>query len=557
MDSASELKNLPKAWQPWRNPIFTRYRRSRLRLPAIITGALVYGGLSLFFYFVVLGISSARGAVTEEQAALAQFGVILMLQLLILNFTGTGAVASGMARESIEDMMTYQRLTPLSPVTKIIGYLSGLPVRQYYHFVATLPVTVLILSSGHVPIEVWIPVYVVLFTSTVMFYLLAMSVGLIMGKRFSALISQGLVALLYFVIPQLSKFGFVIFDYLTLRPTIITSLWPTILSSFNQRIDPQFLATSSLFFDWELPKTYYCVAMQLLLALVFFCLLYRRWKLETSHLLSKAQCIIITLLFHICILGGLWANTASGQILKMNTSSRNINVLAAESMVNQNVQIPSGFILGIYGLIGFIFALLMQYLYTPAKYSYLAGIRQRKKDKKSTLSYQGLLSDSSSAVPTSLIITTITTAAWLFYCRHLGQSAPLLGFMQGASWQPIETTIIAVAFVPLLAHALLLEKLGHKLTLFIAAFAWILPMASALLFSAWKFGGKFTGFINGLSPVAMNFSPGYVLAQTHATTKDSLFIVGTWTSIIFHATLALVLLIKLVQRHREFSKLED
>ncbi|MFC5049017.1 hypothetical protein ACFPK9_00080 [Rubritalea spongiae] len=221
---SNTLDALPQFWQVWKNPIFHRYRQSRLRLPSLITGFLLYGGSSMFFYLISLGITLTHAQQDNMvDTAIFPFALIVFLQLFILNFVGTGEVAAGMARESIDGVLTYQRLTPLSPATKIIGYLSGLPVRQFYHFLVTLPASILVISSGHIPLHVWGPIYTVLLTSTLMFYLLAMSVGLTMGKKFSALISQGLVALLYFALPQLSNFGFVIFEYLTIRPTIFSA----------------------------------------------------------------------------------------------------------------------------------------------------------------------------------------------------------------------------------------------------------------------------------------------------------------------------------------------
>ena len=244
----------------------------------------------MFFYLLSLGMTlthAQQSSMTET--AIYPFGLIVFLQLFILNFVGTGEVASGMARESIDGVLTYQRLTPLSPATKIFGYLSGLPIRQFYHFLVTLPATFLVIKSGNIPSEVWVPIYTVLFTSTLMFYLLAMSVGLIMGKKFSALISQGLVALLYFALPQLSNFGFVIFEYLTIRPAIFSAA--QMLGDW--RITE---SHSALFFNWDISHTVYCICIQGLLSWVFYSLLLRRWRSDEAHFLSKAQCITISII---------------------------------------------------------------------------------------------------------------------------------------------------------------------------------------------------------------------------------------------------------------------
>lgn len=545
----TSLSHLPQSWQIWRNPIFIRYRRSQLRLTALITGLLVYGGVSLFIYLVSLGIATTRSNTPIEQTTLIPFALILFLQLFIMNFVGTGAVASGMARESIDDVLTYQRLTPLSPFTKIVGYLAGLPVRQFYHFLVTLPVTALIVKTGNIPIDIWGPIYAVLITSTLMFYLLAMSVGFIMGKRFSALISQGLVALLYFVIPQLSKFGFVIFEYLTIRPALMSAAQKSTNVEF-QFIDRQ----SALFYNWEVSHTAYCIAVQCLLSLIFFCLLLRRWRSESSHLLSKYQCITITVLMHILILGGIWANTANGSIFAINTQSRHLQVQAAEHALNNNVQIVGATILGIYGLIGFTIAILMQYIYTPSKYSYLAGLRQRKKNGHHGV---GLLADSATAIPTSVIIAIITAGAWCLFGRHLAASPPMAEFLNNASWDPTESMLIAVTIFPLLAHGFAMEKYGRKLTGTFAGFSWVLPLAVALLLSAWSLSDSLSTVIYGLSPFAMDFAPGYLMAMSHTPETSDLFVQGAWVGVNIYLALSLYLLVKLIMRHRQLTAADD
>ena len=75
-------------------------------------------------------------------AARDAFYPILFFQMVILLFMGTGSVAGGISRESADGMIDYQRLTPMTPLAKIVGYLFGLPVREYVLFAVTLPFTI-------------------------------------------------------------------------------------------------------------------------------------------------------------------------------------------------------------------------------------------------------------------------------------------------------------------------------------------------------------------------------------------------------------------------------
>lgn len=542
-NNTDRLASLPKPWQIWMNPIFHRYRRSQLRISSLITGFLVYGGASLFFYLVALGYTVTKTSKTIEETAIYPFAFTLFLQIFILTFVGTGEVAAGMARESIDRVLTYQRLTPLSPSTKIIGYLSGLPVRQFYHFAITVPVTVLIIRTGSIPFEIWGSIYAVLFTSTMMFYLLAMSVGFIMGKKFSALISQGFVFMLYFILPQLSNFGFVIFEYLTLRPVIFSAA---------QKVDAKLgniADHSSLFYNWELSHTLYSIALQSLLSWIFFCLLLRRWRLESSHLLSKFQCFVVIGLLHILLLGGIWANTANGSMLMIKIKNKAPFIADAERTLNENVEVISAAVLSLYGLIGVTSAILLQYIYTPSKDVYLAGFRKRRRRSRQFLA---VFKDSSSAIPISVSIALVTLMMWSIYGLHLAESPRVAAFIDGTSLLPVGYMLAAVTVMPLLAHACMLEFLGRKLTATLTCFMWMLPLAAALLLSAWSFSEDLASVLFGLSPLTMVFGPGYTLAHLHDPDGSHLFATGCCIGIAIYSLLAVYFLTRIIMRYRHY-----
>lgn len=542
-EKADTLPTLPKAWQIWMNPIFHRYRRSRLRLSSLITGALVYGGASLFFYLVALGYTVTKTSKTIEETAIYPFAFTLFLQVFILTFVGTGEVAAGMARESIDRVLTYQRLTPLSPATKIMGYLTGLPVRQFYHFVITLPVTVLIIRTGSIPFEIWGSIYAVLATSTIMFYLLAMSVGFIMGKKFSALISQGLVFMLYFALPQLSNFGFVIFEYLTLRPVVFSAA---------QKVNDRFGLIddhSSLFYHWELSHAVYSIALQSLLSWIFLCLLLRRWRLESSHLLSKVQCLVIAGILHFLVLGGIWANTANGSMLVIKIKSHAPYVAETVRALNENIETISAAVLSLYGLIGLTCAILLQYIYTPSRDAYLAGFRKHRRRSRR---FFAVFKDSSSGIPISVSIALISLVMWWIYGLHLADSPKVADFIAGASLSPVFSMLVAVTLIPLVAHACMLESLGRKLTSTLTCFMWVLPLAAALLLSAWSFSEDLASVLFGLSPLTMVFAPGYALANLHNPEGPHLFATGCHIGLAIYSLLAIYFLARIILRHRHY-----
>lgn len=138
---------------------------------------------------------------------------------------GTGQVAGGMTAERDEGVIDYQRLIPMSPLAKVLGYLFGLPVREYVMFLATLPFTAWLIWRGKVAMGVWLPLYAAVFSTTLLYHFTGLLTGTVArNRRWAFLASIGLVFCLYTVIPQMAKFGLVFFKYLTITPVFLESL---------------------------------------------------------------------------------------------------------------------------------------------------------------------------------------------------------------------------------------------------------------------------------------------------------------------------------------------
>src|SRR5829696_5253943 len=199
----------PSALNLFANPIFHRYRRSQMRpvrLGVTIVLTLVLAGFLAAMAYLPLHY---HGRFTPQDAARVVFLPVLVYQAIVLMFFGTAAIGTGILRETEEGMVEYQRLTPLSPLTKVLGYLFGLPVRQYVAVGITAIFTGFSIVVGRIPFEAWGSVYLVLFTSTILYHLLALMTGQIIKSRWRAgLISLGLVLFLNLVLPRLADFGF-------------------------------------------------------------------------------------------------------------------------------------------------------------------------------------------------------------------------------------------------------------------------------------------------------------------------------------------------------------
>ena len=88
---------------------------------------------------------TAKHMITAARSALMP---MLILQGVILFVFGTAQVAGGMTAERDEGVIDYQRLIPMSPLAKVVGYVFGLPVREYVMFLTTLPFAAWLFWNG-------------------------------------------------------------------------------------------------------------------------------------------------------------------------------------------------------------------------------------------------------------------------------------------------------------------------------------------------------------------------------------------------------------------------
>ncbi|MDP6209424.1 MAG: hypothetical protein QGG01_14015, partial [Roseibacillus sp.] len=201
-------------WKIWANPIFRRYCRSRLRLRGLSLWILISLLISGFLFFIIRqGMLRWEGMdlVDAERTPLI---ALLIFQGVILFLLGTGQVAGGMTAEADEGVLDYQRLAPMSPLAKVLGYLFGLPIREYVLVLVTMPFSLWSLWRGQVPLGIALQLYGIFFTAGVLYHLTGLLAGTVVkNKRWAFLVSMGAIFLLYTVIPQLAKFGLAYFKY--------------------------------------------------------------------------------------------------------------------------------------------------------------------------------------------------------------------------------------------------------------------------------------------------------------------------------------------------------
>ena len=485
------------AWKPGSNPIFRRYCRSRLRPRGLGIFLLI---VVLIAGFIVALVHSIGVRTHENPVDAARMGIIplLVLQWLILFILGTAQVAGGMVAERDEGVIDYQRLIPMSPLAKVLGYLFGLPVREYVLFFATLPFTAWALWRGEVAWGVWLPLYGVVLSSTLLYHFTALLTGTVVkNRRWAFLVSIGLVVSLYTVIPQMAKFGLVFFKYLSITPVFEESLpgiLPRSAGAFVSAVNR--LIPTVKFFNLDFSEAVFTWFSQGGLILTFIIMLCRKWRWSESHLLGKIWAVGFFVWIQILLLGNALPLIEPGNLFPSRAFTRMVQLLPDWKPNAMEAVAMSG----LYGLVTLLLIFLLAGIITPSADHQLRGWRRARKKGASSLPP---LADAATAFWFTLVMALAGAAGWFLFTRALvesrwfpGHAVPLrvLGFFA------------AVLLTGGLGFQTLLEGKGGRAVGLATIFAGVVPvMAGTVLGSISDRMIPLASWLVGISPVSMPF----------------------------------------------------
>lgn len=487
------------AWKFWANPIFHRYRRSRLRPQALFTSVLIIVLLSGFLFFIIRTASMYRGNMLPTDAERTPLLALLALQGFILFFMGVGQSVGGIISEADEGVIDYQRLQPMSPLAKVIGFWLGLPVREWTMFASTLPFTAWGLWQGQVPFRAWASVYVVLISSALMYHVTAMTAGtVIKNRRAATLSSMFVMAMLYTVMPQVAKAGLIFFDYLTLWPVLnenIQHFLPRDVGSaakLMNMLNPQ-VKFYGLAFD-NIVFTFICQGG---IMLTFATMVWRRWRQVESHLLGKTWATGLFAWMQVLLLGNALPLIESGLIFPSVSLRGRLGGLYEDKI---NPTLAEGIAMtGLYGLVSLLLLLVLTFLITPSQDTQWRGLRRAK---KLVLPRVPRFSDAASSLPFVVMMTLIAAAAWTVFAQA----------MMGSRWfpghpLPAHTPLV---FLLVLANAALafqavLEGWGGKRLFLCILFAGIVPVLMGFVLGT--AGDRFLPMAVWLNAVSPAYGP--------------------------------------------------
>ena len=335
------------------------------------------------------------------------FTFLLALQGFYLMFLGTGRVASITAEERESGLLDYQRMTPMNPLSKIIGYIFGIPAREYYMFLFTLPFLGHAILVGKLPWGNIIQLYSVFFCSVILYHLTAHAVGLVVPKpRAASWVSRIVVLGLYVVLPGLGQAGISFLSFLTILPTYFGKIFPLLNDQGVQNVGR---LKSKLvdfwqdvpFFDFAISPTTFTFLMQGLLILILLVTGHRKWRNQALPSLSKPSALLIHSIFQFLLLGCLWTFFDKGEASGLIGQE-----LSAHQFSGKEEKIL-GLILviGIFFSLSLLFILCLINICCPNQHLYLKGIQRIS---KFNLARIPRMADEGSGLVLMLVLSIIT-----------------------------------------------------------------------------------------------------------------------------------------------------
>ena len=473
MSMESKRRKPVPVWMIWANPIMRRYARSRLRPAGLGIWALMVLLIAGFMFFAIRGVAMRNGMMELVDAARIPIIPLLFLQGIVLFVLATGQVAGAMTAEADEGVLDYQRLAPMTPLSKVVGYLFGLPIREWLLFVLTLPFTVISMVQGEVPLRIGLQVYAVFVAAAVLYHLTGLLAGTVMkNRRWAFLSSMGLVFILYTVLPYAAKFGLVYFKYVTITPVVeesLSSLVPRRAGAVVETV--QELLPTAKFFGLNFPQAAFTLLSMGVLILVMVTMLWRRWRRRESHLLGKIGAVVLFDWIQLVLLGNALPLIPSGDLFP----SREMNRRFGRFLEN-----PRGgwspdpgeatFMIGFFGFVSVVILWWMALLITPDHEGQVRGWRRvRKLGKTRLLPW----SDPATGVPWVLAMACLGTWGWHSFAGALLGSRWFPGY-DLAPWSV--GAFALVMFTAGLGFQALLEGKGKKATGLAVIFGGVVPV---------------------------------------------------------------------------------
>lgn len=179
------------------NPLITKHLRTRLRKRDLLTPAAIVALVCMFVY-----LQEPKGRIF---ALLAVQGVLLFI-------IGTYQVESAVNRARVARLLDFHRFSPLSPLTVVLGFLFGAPVREWLLAAVVVPFELSQLPASGMSVDTFALLVASMTVCAVLYHLLGLVMAL--AASGSRVTSAGTIVVLvlqfFWLVPP--------FSYLTMGP---------------------------------------------------------------------------------------------------------------------------------------------------------------------------------------------------------------------------------------------------------------------------------------------------------------------------------------------------
>lgn len=553
-------------WQLYKNPIFLRYLRSRMRWGRLSASLILTIVITTFVFLMSYNIAtwkspSIQNSISSEDAYRATFMPIFIIQTLIMMFMGTGAVAGGITQEFEDGMIDYQRLTPMSPLAKILGYLFGLPVREWCLLGLTFIPIAIIVVGGDIPMDSVINVYSVFFLSVMLYHLLALVVVQSMKrKRLAGRVIQMLVLLIYAVFPLLSQFGIIFFDYLTVRPILKAHMLEFLPEQtfFTSLIGMDGSDASVPFYDRYLEAWSFAVMLQASLVVTFIVMLNRRWKDTSAHLVSKPFGVVFFAFFGFLLLGNTIPLAEEGNMsfskkmvenrvahiearTRMHPNFRPEDEIALQNRIkgmrqNQNPFQAAELALTqtLFFVVSASLACLIIFVCTPIHSKYLVGLRRSRNLEKKWIPAHW--DEAPGALLAFLVVSLLGYALYQFSSTlYTGKAVP----SRVRDLVPFIPVVVLYGSLCVATFYAVYEAWDKKGLFLLLLFIWVLPVMVAMVMAVLNMPPDSLVWVSSLSP-AGGYSYGMLYQPSVPAREAFVFSMIAQLAILFSASVCLI-----------------
>ncbi|HEX6993087.1 MAG TPA: hypothetical protein VF339_02980 [Gammaproteobacteria bacterium] len=497
-DAASARVGVMDALLPWRNPVFMRYLRSRLRLRKAIFWYLVTLIVATFIVSLMYTIAT-NASTPPDEAARGIWIPLLVLQGVILMVKGTGSVSAGLIQDRIDQTLDYQRLTPVSPLRNLAGYLFGLPVLEYAMFALTLPHLAFVAVVGRIPPDALLSVYCSFFVCVVMYHMTGIAAGMVIRRWiFGYMLSILLVLFVNVILPAfVSQLGLRFFQYLSVWPVIGQKVLPVVTGAAP--VGPTGNPFLSVFGDvpfyrWSLSPFVFTLLLQGTLILTFGTIAVRRWKSSTRHSLSKPYALAFLLGFIVVLIGNVWPIVTRSYMPFPLFGQWNLEELGEVVAIGLPL---------VYAYVVWFLCIVLLAIVVPTHDHFVRGIRRAIKHGRPAAR---LWDDDSPSFRVYGLFTVVAVAGLCMLLREIWAS----GFFAPFGGPPATVWRLPLALALVVTYtALLFQALGLRRAALAVLLVWFLPILASIVLSARTEGFDVPhAVVHSLSPIAFLLMAG-------------------------------------------------